>query len=105
MIEKEKINEVIDKIVNNYHPEKIILFGSYATGCQDEKSDLDLLIIKDTDKPSFERDIEVLKLFRGLKIPLDILVYTNDEFNKWKNLKTSFESNVLKTGKILYAAD
>lgn len=105
MIENEKINEVIDKIVNNYHPEKIILFGSYAAGCQDEKSDLDLLIIKDTDKLNFERDIEVLKLFRGLKIPLDILVYTNDEFNKWKNLKTSFESNVLKTGKILYAAD
>ena len=103
MITQQKITEIVNKIVLNYKPEKIILFGSYAEGNPTEDSDLDFLIIKDTDKSSYERDMEVRRLLRGSKTPLDILVYTNKEINKWKDLKTSFESYILKTGKILYA--
>ena len=103
MITQQKITEIVNKIVLNYKPEKIILFGSYAEGNPTEDSDLDFLIIKDTDKSSYERDMEVRRLLRGSKTPLDILVYTNKEINKWKDLKTSFESYILRTGKILYA--
>lgn len=103
MITQQKITEIVNKIALNYKPEKIIPFGSYAEGNPTEDSDLDFLIIKDTDKSSYERDMEVRRLLRGSKAPLDIPVYTNKEINKWKDLKTSFESYILKTGKILYA--
>ena len=45
MIEREKIEEIVLKIAQEYDPDKIILFGSYANGIPDEHSDLDLLIM------------------------------------------------------------
>ncbi|MEM3507047.1 MAG: nucleotidyltransferase domain-containing protein [Candidatus Bathyarchaeia archaeon] len=49
------------KVIKNYQLEKIILFGSYVTGEVDELSDIDLVIIKDTNKKFIERLIEVAK--------------------------------------------
>jgi len=62
MIEQEKISEIINKIIFNYSPEKIILFGSYANGNPDEHSDLDLFVIKDTDIPRPQRTAQVRKI-------------------------------------------
>ena len=59
MITSEQINEVIEKIVINVNPEKIYLFGSYASGTPTIDSDLDLLVIKDTDAPIYKRNTEV----------------------------------------------
>jgi len=55
MIEKDKISEIINKIARDYDPDKIILFGSSATGNVNENSDLDLLVIKETDIPRPQR--------------------------------------------------
>lgn len=105
MVSKDKIDSVVQRIVANYKPEKIILFGSYANGKPTEDSDIDLLIIKDTEKYGYERDMEVMKLIRGCMLPVDLLVYTNQEIDKWKNVQTSFVNNVLKTGKMIYARE
>ena len=51
MIEKDKISEIINKIARDYDPDKIILFGSSATGNVNENSDLDLVVIEETDIP------------------------------------------------------
>lgn len=51
MISSERIGIIIDKIVTAYQPDKIMLFGSHATGQAIEDSDLDLLIVKDTKLP------------------------------------------------------
>jgi len=51
--------EVIDKLREGYRPIKVILFGSYAYGKPTEDSDIDLLILKDTDKSRTERFVEV----------------------------------------------
>ena len=49
MIYKEQIQDITTTIVNNYHPDKIILFGSYAKGTANENSDFDVLILLDKD--------------------------------------------------------
>jgi uncharacterized protein len=102
MIESTKINDIVARIAMNFNPDKIILFGSYAIGTPNNDSDLDLLIIKDTDLPRHRRSFDIQKMLIGSMIPMDILVYTSNEFEKEKNEKYSFLNSVIKTSKILY---
>ena len=102
VISKDKIEEVVKRIVENISPQKIILFGSYSKKNFNEDSDLDLLIIKKTDLPSHKRGREIFKYLRGLKVPVDIVIYTPEEIKEWKNEKHSFLSKILKEGKIIY---
>ena len=102
MIDSAKIGDIALKIANKFNPEKIILFGSYAKGTQNKGSDIDLLIIQDTDLPSYRRGIEIRMSLIGTKMPIDILVYTRIEFEKEKQDKYSFLYSAIKTSKILY---
>jgi len=102
MITDEKINEAVNRIKKNVDPDKIILFGSYAKGDPTEDSDLDLLIIKEMDLPRHKRVKEVKKHLRGIKIPIDLLVYTSKEINVWEGTEASFVNQVMKHGIVLY---
>ena len=102
MISQEKIEEAVQRIKINVDPDKIILFGSYATGNPTEDSDIDLLIIKDMKLPRYKRVKEVKKHLRGIKVPIDLLVYTSKEFDEWKDTEASFISQINKTGTVLY---
>ena len=102
MIELKKINDIVARIASKFNPDKIILFGSYASGTPNNDSDIDLLVIKDTDLPRHKRSFDIQKMLIGSMIPMDILVYTNNEFEKEKNEKYSFLNSAIKTSKILY---
>jgi len=97
------VQNIVDRIVRNYDPDKIILFGSYAQDTPNENSDVDLLIVKDSELPRHKRGREVRKLLYGILVPMDIIVFTNKEIEEERNLKFSFVYEVLKTGKVLYA--
>lgn len=101
-ITKDKIDEVVSRIVRNVDPEKVILFGSYAEGIADKDSDLDIFVIKDMDLPKNKRTREIMKYLRGLKIPVDLIVYQQKEVDEWKDIKHSFISKVLRRGRVLY---
>ena len=102
MIEKEKIVEIVNKIVSGYNPDKIILFGSYASGTENENSDLDLFVIKDTELPRPLRSAQLRKLLYGSMIPMDLIVYTPKELDESRYIKYSFVNEVLNTGKTMY---
>jgi uncharacterized protein len=102
MIPANKIDEIVVRIAQEYDPDKIILFGSYADGVPDESSDLDLLIIKDSEKSRPERGMEVRRLLFGAMIPMDILVYTHREIMESSDKKYSFVYQALVHGKTLY---
>lgn len=102
MITKSKISQIVKLIVKSIEPEKIILFGSYADGKPDENSDLDLLIIKDSKIPRYKRGREIRKYLRGTGIPMDIIVYTNEEIEKWKNVKEAFITQIISKGRVIY---
>lgn len=92
------------KIVNIIQPERIILFGSYAKGTYSEDSDLDLLVvIKESNEPRYKRARKIRKTIWGLvNVPKDILVYTEEELDRWKDVPMSFVSNIITEGKLIY---
>ncbi|NVO10279.1 MAG: nucleotidyltransferase domain-containing protein [Bacteroidales bacterium] len=102
MIETNKIDDIVSRIATKFNPDKIILFGSYAAGNPNSDSDVDLLVIKDTDLPRHKRSFDIQKFLIGSMIPMDILVYTSKEFEQEKNEKSSFLFSAIKTSKILY---
>ncbi len=103
MISREKIVEdIVSKLKAEYQPEKIILFGSYASGKAGWDSDIDLLIVKNSNRRRDERDIEVRRLLEGIKFPLDIFVYTSQEVKKFYKLEGSFIKKIFDKGKVLY---
>ena len=100
--DREKdIAEVVDAI-KTYNPDKIILFGSAATGKMKKYSDVDLLVIKDTDEPYWSRQLRVTNLYRGWT-PTDIFVLTPDELNQAIAENRFFiTEEILKKGKVVY---
>lgn len=102
MIDSKKINDVIIRIATKFNPDKIILFGSYASGTSTDDSDLDLLIIQETDLPMHQRGIDIRLALIGSKIPIDLLVYTKSEFDQEKNKSFSFLNSAIKNSKIMY---
>lgn len=103
MITQKQIEEIIKRIIDNYNPEKIILFGSYAYGHPTEDSDLDLLVVKDSNLPRYKRAREIRRHLWGITdIPKDIIVYTQEEIDAWGKVEEAFITNVVKKGKVLY---
>ena len=97
----EKLNLVVERL-KAYKPEKIILFGSYARGEADEYSDLDFVVIKKTAKRFLERLIEVAKRIDSDLGPVDVFVYTPEEFERMIEWGNPFIEQVLKEGVVLY---
>jgi len=102
MLSQSEIQNIVDTIVKGYHPEKVIIFGSYANGNPDEDSDLDLLIIKNTETGYMERRREVRRLFNPYTWQMDIIVYTPEEYEKQKLKFNSLGYIVNAEGKIAY---
>ncbi len=102
MITQEQINEITDRIVRSFKPQKIILFGSYANGKPTEESDLDLLIIKDSNFPSRLQNRKVRKILSGLKIPVDAIVKTSEEFQTYRDIIGTVIYPANKFGKVIY---
>jgi len=96
-----RISKIVDSITEKYHPEKIILFGSYASGAPDVNSDIDLFIVIDTDKPSWDLSVEISSTVPHI-FPLDIIVKTPGEIQKRLKCGDFFIKNIMESGKVLY---
>lgn len=102
--DSEILNRIKSRIVQKYRPEKIILFGSAVEGKMHDNSDLDIAIIKDTDKRFYDRIGDVLKILRPItpKPPIDIIVYTPSEYSRMTNESYFVKDEITKKGNILY---
>ncbi|MCK9418437.1 MAG: HEPN domain-containing protein [Nitrospirae bacterium] len=96
------IDEIRDTIISKYEPDRIILFGSRATGTATETSDIDLLILKDTRDRPLDRRIQVETLLADRAVPIDIVVYTPQEMNYLFSIGSPFVEEVIETGRVLY---
>ena len=101
-ITDQLIQETKNRIVSGVHPEKIILFGSYAYGTPTKDSDLDLLVILPSKEPMHKRVTRIRKLLSDIRVPKDIIVYTPEEVEKWKNASAAFITSIMKKGKVIF---
>jgi len=99
---ERKIKEVTDIIVASYNPQQIILFGSHAYGVPNADSDVDLLIILESDERPAKRAAMISRLLHPRPFPMDILVRTPDEIKHRLKIGDPFIQEVLKRGKVLY---
>lgn len=96
------MEEVTRRLIEYFSPEKIILYGSYGSAESDKESDIDLLIIKETEKSPHERRLEAEKILFDRAMPLDINVYTPGEVNYLFSIGSPFIEEVIEKGRLLY---
>jgi len=100
----QALAQILEILTTQYQPEKVILFGSMASGTVHEWSDLDLVIVKDTSKPFLQRLTEVALLCRP-RVGVDFLVYTPNELAQMVADKNPFIlEEIIQRGKVLYTA-
>lgn len=99
----QRISELVKQLVDKFHAEKIILFGSAARGEMSSDSDLDILIIKkDVPTRGIDRQMEVDRLIKRNGIALDILVYKPEELEAAIKLGDPFIKEILSKGRTIY---
>jgi len=96
------VNDVVNRLIEYYKPEKIILYGSSSIERRKQDSDVDLLIVKDTDRRLLERQIEVESILSDRLLPLDIIVYTPKEVRFLYSIGSPFIEEVMEKGRLLY---
>lgn len=101
---KKILSEVVEKLINQYKPLSIILYGSYAHGNPTEDSDIDLLILKNTNKRRVDRFVQVKKIIYDPrnKIPISPLIYNPKELEERLRIGDDFIKEIYKKGTILY---
>ena len=97
------IRNVTRQIVQQFHPQKVILFGSYAYGQPTEDSDVDLLVVMDTDESPLHVAAEIAAAIEH-PFPLDIVVRTPVEFASAVHRRGVFATEVATKGITLYEA-
>jgi predicted nucleotidyltransferase len=98
----EIIRTVRDAAVRLMNPERIILFGSAARDQPAPDSDLDILIVLETDLPFAKRGIQLRLALADLRVPMDIIVLTPAEFEKYRDVPGMLQHIACATGKVIY---
>lgn len=101
-VTEEILAEITRRIVAALNPEKVILFGSYAYGTPHADSDVDLLVIMESDLPSGRREVAVCRLIRPRPFPVDILVKTPAEVEAALGRNDWFIAEILQKGRVLF---
>lgn len=93
---------VTRRIVDHFHPRRVVLFGSRARDDADSQSDLDLFIEMETDRRPPERAAEVAQLFGLRPWSLDVVVYTPEEVEQRRGVIGTFLARIEREGRTLY---
>jgi predicted nucleotidyltransferase len=102
----QTIQEILERLLTGYAPQKVILFGSYAYGNPRRDSDIDLLVIKETSERFIDRWVTVRRVLSdpSRTIPLEVIVLTPQELSKRLDIGDQFLKEIIDQGEVLYAA-
>jgi len=99
------LQEIVRRLVEAYHPERIFLFGSRARGEAGPDSDYDILVVIPDDAPESLRSSHLAyEVLRGTGVATDVLIWRHAPFQQREQLKSSLPATVIEEGALLYAA-
>ena len=105
-VSTDQLASLAERIIDLANPRQVILFGSQARGTARENLDIDLLIIADRSSDAkWSRRREIGRIRPGLPflgVPIDILFFTPDEVDKWRDTTNHVVSEALREGKVIY---
>ena len=101
-ITRRAINAVVQRIADMFNPERVILFGSYAYGRPDADSDVDLLVVIETDERPRAKQLEISRALSPHPFGMDILVRTPQQLQKRIAMGDSFLRDIVTYGKVIY---
>src|SRR6266702_4166435 len=94
--------DITPRLVAQFQPYQVVLFGSYAYGTPDLESDVDLLVVMDSDEPMVQRIRRVTEVAKVRFLPMDVIVRTPAEMAQRLAMGDFFLAEILKKGKVLY---
>ena len=102
-LDHKLLQTATQRLVAEFQPEQVWLYGSHAWGNPHDDSDVDLLVVvPQSDETPIRRSQRAHRCLRGLRMPKDVLVETRQEVDRVKGLKTSLENSILSRGRRLY---
>ena len=102
-IDQHLTGEIVECILRAAAPDRIILFGSAATGEMNRDSDIDLLVLERAPRDTREESIRIWDALRGLPYPFDVIVMSTQRFEETKDLIGGIASPANKYGRVIYA--
>ncbi len=99
------LGHLVERIVKRFAPEKIILFGSHATGRARPDSDVDLLVVMTPNGSKAAQELDILRVLRRYRMPKDIIVTTPEDFAWRRNIPGTIERPAAREGRVLYEKD
>jgi predicted nucleotidyltransferase len=97
-----EIERMVKRIIEGFNPQKIILFGSYATGTFGPDSDVDLLVIMNVEGSKREIATQIDRALIDRRLPLDVIVATPEDVERYRKLVGNVIRPALREGKVLY---
>ena len=100
------LDRMVQAIVDEVDPEQVILFGSRARGDERENSDIDLIVVEaEPFGPKRSRHRELVRLYHtvaGFRVPADLLVFSHEDVDYWRDSLNHVLARALREGKVLY---
>jgi predicted nucleotidyltransferase len=97
------LQEMTRRLVAEFHPEQVILFGSHAWGVPTKDSDVDLMVIvSHSEETGYQRMVRAYDALIGLGLPKDVFVLTRADFDRYREVRASHQSRIAERGKVLY---
>ena len=96
------ITEMVQRIVDGFGPEKVILFGSHARGLAGPDSDVDLLVAMAVDGSKRQQRVAIRSALNSMGLAKDIIVATPDEMERYQNLPGTLIRSAERQGKVRY---
>ncbi len=105
MVAESVLSEATRRLVEGFHPQRVILFGSQARETSDAQSDVDLLVICPVVGSRRELMVAMDRSLAGLEIARDIVVLTPEEFERDRHIPGTIARPASREGRILYDAE
>ena len=99
---QKKIEEMVRRIVERFHPDQILLFGSYARGQAGPDSDVDLLVVMPVSGSKRKIAVEIDLALAGMGLPKDIIVVTPEEMARTRDIIGTIVYPAVREGKVMY---